>query len=150
MKRLRSALVSGVAVALLGSACAGADTATIEQDLEAQAQAQGDLRERISTLETTLNALSGESGSGQQELRTVTQRLTDLEEALDAISILLSEEKAARETADAEAEDERGNLANRIAALESTVSALQAEIQRLENEISALRARLDSHENGHP
>lgn len=143
-------VTAALLLGLVAVGCSGADTGVIEQDLEAQAQAQSDLRQRITDLETSIQALSGESGSGQQELRTVADRLTDLEEALDSLSTLLSEEKAARASELAAAGEARGALDTRLDRVESQLGSIAADLQRLENMISALTARLDQHEDGHP
>lgn len=146
---MKARLIALLLAASVATAC-GTDLGRVEQDLEAQAQAQTDLRQRLGDLEERLNSISGESGSGQQELRTVSQRLGDLEESLDQLSTLISEERAAREAADGAANDERATLDGRLDSLESEVASIQDAINTLRAAITALQQRMDNHESGHP
>ena len=141
-------LTATLASALLLSACGGDDTdvSTFQDDLDAQAQAQTALRDRIADLEAALGAVGNDD---EQVLAGLDERLAGLETTLSDLTTRLDEERTAREDADAEQLAAVGNLEAVLQAVGTALDTLRNELQQLTDDHALLRTQFENHVEDH-
>ncbi|MBW3662152.1 MAG: hypothetical protein KY469_03545 [Actinobacteria bacterium] len=134
--------------ALLLSACGGgdADVSRFQDDLDAQAQAQTALRDRIADLEAALGAVGNDD---EQVLAGLDERLTALETTLSDLTTRLDEERTAREDGDAEQLAALSNLESVLQTVQTTLDTLRAELQQLADDHALLRTQFENHVEDH-
>lgn len=138
------ALVAAVLV-LAGGCRSGGDTARLEDDLRAQAEAQNTLRERLGELEEQIAQLR----AAVDDEVDATPLLDELDQRLEQMSSELVAETTAREDA---LNDVRGAVAEvreTLSSLESAIAELRRELGDLRSRHNLLEQRFDSHER-HP
>ncbi len=134
-----------LAVLLVSCRSGGEVPEQVQQDLEAQAEAQNALRSRIDELEEDLHqlrALLDEDVDTVPLLDELDQRVGQLESDLVA-------ETTAREEAVAELRDLLTDLRGSLSSLESSLEDLRRELGDLRSRHNLLEQRFDSHER-HP
>lgn len=141
-------LTATLTSALLLSACGGddADVSRFQDDLDAQAQAQTALRDRIADLETALGAVGSDD---EQLLAGLDERLTALETTLSDLTTRLDEERTAREDGDAEQLAALTNLESVLQTVQTTLDTLREELQLLADDHALLRTQFENHVEDH-
>ena len=153
MHALRSTVLA-LALVLGAAACSGdtpeeADTAVddLRAELAARAEVESALIERVEELETQLERMASD--------RTATQRLSDLDGQVDALSETLTSlderfvaEEQARAAVGEEAAGAAADLRNSLADLRGRMDQLQGETDELRTLYQTLRERVDRMQQG--
>lgn len=134
--------------ALLLGACGGgdADVSRFQDDLDAQAQAQTALRDRIADLEAALGAVGNDD---EQVLAGLDERLAALETTLSDLTTRLDEERTAREDGDAEQLAALSNLESVLQTVQTSLDTLRGELQQLADDQALLRTQFQNHVEDH-
>lgn len=133
---MRRTVAAVAAAALVGVACDGSgDVARFQEDLDTQAQAQQNLRDRMAAVERRLDELQA-PGNTEQALAALQERLGELEQTVADVAGRLDDERLAREDRDA-------TLSAALSDLQETLVAVQA---RLEEQAAELRLLREDHD----
>ncbi len=134
MRRTPTILLVSAALAL--SACGGGEQVDLEpvnSAIEALDNAQGDLRSRMSDIETSLTALGAADGSDDALAASgLLEQLAELESAVEQLRTDLAQQGMDAETA-------RGELSALVASLEATINGVTTTLSTLRNDIARLR-----------
>lgn len=148
---LRRLALAGVAALAVTACSSDPGTDRVEGILDAQAEAQESLRQRVDELEQTVED-AGQDSSGEDALSAVGElgeRLDGIRGDLDGLGARLDEEATAREEADADVETGLSDVRGELNGLRDRVVELEAQLADLDAAVDALRERLDSHQQGH-
>lgn len=145
-------LVSLTALAV--AACSSEpDLARVDETLDAQAQAQQALLERVEELEGQVETVTDDSGEQQTQdaLGELRDRVESVQAGLGDLGTRIDEEATAREQGDADAETGLSDVRGGLNGVRDQVSQLEAQLAQLDAAVDALQARLDRHQqqSGH-
>lgn len=145
---LRRVALAGLAALAVTACSSDPEPARVDDVLDAQAEAQASLRQRVDELEKTVDD-AGQDRSGEKALSAVDElreRLDGVRGDLDGLGARLDEESTAREEAAANAETGLSDVRGGLNGLRDRVSELEAQLADLDAVIEALRDRLDKHQ----
>lgn len=154
----RSPALAVAALLALGvSACAGGEDDlqgeldALEASVEARAEEDAALVERIESLEAELAELTAPpEDDAEDPLVTLQGRLDDLEDQLTALEGSAATTAEATAAADAAAEAAATDLRATLDGVRTATDELRGEVEELRTLYESLRDRLDRHDRGHP
>lgn len=153
----RSPALAVAALLALGVSCAGGEDDlqgeldALEASVEARAEEEAALVERIESLEAELAELTAPpEDDAEDPLVTLQGRLDDLEDQLTALEGSAATTAEATAAADAAAEAAATDLRATLDGVRTATDELRGEVEELRTLYGSLRDRLDRHDRGHP
>lgn len=151
------ALVVAVLLASVASGCAGGEDLqgeldTLEASVEARAEQDAALAERVDSLEAELAELTAppDEDEGEDPLVAIQARLDQLEDQLTALEGSAATTAEATAAADAAAEAAATDLRATLDGVRTATDELRGQVEELRTLYESLRDRLDRHDRGHP
>lgn len=145
------AVTAILAALATGCGSGSVDLDPLRDDLEAQAQAQQSLRNRLQELEDLVATVTSSDDRGEllTGLEDLQDRLAEIDQAIVGLNTRLGAEEVAREDADAEALAGLSSLEETMQALRDQLDTLSSDLQRLREDHELLKARFENHLENH-
>lgn len=145
MRSLPRPVIGLATAAALLAACSGDGDGTdrLQQRLDAQEEAQGNLRGRIIELEDELAAATAPADDSRA--RALEERIGEVDARIDELVRTIDELEIAQEDAEAETRAALSSLESAVSELRGQLGELETELAKLREDQALLQRRFENH-----